>query len=149
MIHEIVTISAVEQDCIWVEATPKSACGACAARSGCGQRLLGKLMAKPNLVRVPLNASQSHQLSVGDEVQVGVPEDVLVSGSVMLYLIPVVALMLFAGFATVLAWSDGAVAASALLGLLLGALGVSRHAQRRTTEYSPILIEEKFIEDPN
>ena len=143
MIREIVTISAVEQDCIWVEATPKSACGACAARSGCGQRLLGKLMAKPNLVRVPLQPHQSHQLTVGEQVEVGVPEEVLVSGSVMLYLIPVLVLMLFAGLATMLAWSDGAVAASALLGLLLGAWGVSRHAQRHSREYSPVLVQQK------
>ncbi|MDM3869828.1 SoxR reducing system RseC family protein [Porticoccus sp. W117] len=140
MICETVTIGAVEKDCIWVEATPKSACGACAARSGCGQRLLGKLMAKPNLVRVPLAAGFNRSLNVGDQVQVGVSEAMLVSGSVTLYLLPIVAMMALSGAATVIGWSDWLVAASALTGLCLGAWGVRRYALRRSRDYSPVLM---------
>ncbi|MGS2723212.1 SoxR reducing system RseC family protein [Porticoccus sp. GXU_MW_L64] len=140
MICETVTIGAVEKNCIWVEAAPKSACGACAARSGCGQRLLGKLMAKPNLVRVPLDAGFNGSLKVGDQVQVGVPEAMLVSASAILYLVPVLAMMVLSGAATVTGWNDWQVATSALSGLFLGAWGVHRYALRRSKDYSPVLI---------
>ncbi|MCV6605762.1 MAG: SoxR reducing system RseC family protein [Porticoccaceae bacterium] len=144
MIREIVTISAVEKDCIWVEASPKSACGSCAARSGCGQRLLGKLMARPNLVRVPLDDhSADNHFQVGEQVQVGVREEALVNGAFVLYMWPLLGLLLSAGLAQSLDLADGTVAAVALGGLFGGAVAARRHALQRSKRYSPVLLSKE------
>ena len=140
MIRETVTVGVVEEGCIWVEASPKTTCGSCTARQGCGQRLLGKLMARPNLIPVPLAPDSGVRLQVGDQVEVGVPEDVLVSGSLLLYMVPLLSLLLCLGVANGLQWSEWQTAACGLAGLLGGAWVVRYYARRRSRQYSPVFL---------
>ena len=143
MIRETVTVTAVETDCLWVEGAAKTTCGSCSARQGCGQRLLGKLMARPNVVRVPLRGGNSADYQVGKEVEIGVAEQTLVNAALLIYLLPLAGLLLGCGLAQSVPLGEWGTVCFGIAGLLIGAVGVRIHAWRRrnSDEYSPVLLK--------
>ena len=143
MIRETATIIAIEDDSLLLEAVSKTTCGNCAAKQGCGQRLLSKLMAKPNAIRVPLRGKNATDYRLGDEVEIGVGEGALVNGALFVYLFPLLGLLLGGGVAQSLALGETGAICCGLGGLLIGAIGVRVHAwQRRSSDkYNPVLLD--------
>lgn len=146
MIEETGKVVAVENGRVWVETVRQSACGSCAAQKGCGQSVLAKLLSpKANHV----SALCDLELQVGDEVVIGVPEDVVVKGSLAVYFLPMVALMVGAlgGNSLALLWSissDLASGLGALLGFAGGLLWVRWHARAvsRDERYQPVVLRQ-------
>ncbi len=135
MIEESGRVVAVESGAVWVETLRKSTCSGCSARSGCGQGLLGELGLGPR--RGHVRALSELSLSVGDAVIIGVREDLLVRGSLLVYLMPL--LGLFAG--ALLTQSAGAaepwVVLGGFAGMFLAWYGVRRRSVR--TAHDPAL----------
>jgi sigma-E factor negative regulatory protein RseC len=80
-------------------------------------------------------------LKIGQDVSIGIPEDVIVKGSMLVYILPVICAV--AG-----AWlggssGDGASIVSSLIGLLLGGLIVSLQSKktRNDLRYQPVLLD--------
>ena len=143
MLTETATIVRVEEDAIWVMANQKSACGSCSAEKDCGTSTLAEWMSRRSLLRVDLQGQSASEFKCDDEVLIGIPEDVVVSGTVLLYLLPLA--MLIAG-ASVGHWqfgSDSATAVFALVGLFVGGYLASRFSGRRRQQASmhPVLLE--------
>lgn len=112
-------VVALEGAAVWVETIRSSACGSCAARSGCGHRTLaGVLTSDKGLVRARESDSlKAADCSVNDRVEISIPRSTLSVGALMLYGLPLVsgiALALLIG-----AESD----ARAAIGFFLGLLG--------------------------
>ncbi|MDH3327360.1 MAG: SoxR reducing system RseC family protein [Gammaproteobacteria bacterium] len=77
----------------WVETQRKSSCGSCQAKKSCGTSVLQKVLGnKRNLLKV----SNPDNFSVGDEVVLGLQEDALVKGSLLLYALPLLTMFIFA-----------------------------------------------------
>lgn len=80
-------VVAIEKTGVWVETIRSSACGSCAARSGCGHRTLaGVLTSDKGLVR----ARDSEQLkasacSIDDRVEIAIRGSTLTRGALLLY----------------------------------------------------------------
>ena len=117
-------VVAVEETGVWVETIRSSACGSCAARSGCGHRTLaGVLTSDKGLVR----ARESDQLkaaacSINDRVEIAIRGSTLTRGALMLYGGP-----LASGVALAMSRADSSdleVAAAFFLGLLFGFLSL-------------------------
>lgn len=89
---EIGRVVAVESDAVWIEADRSTACGRCAARAGCGQGALSKLLHQgKGRVRALSGAQlQAAQCELGDQVWIRVPEATLLSGTALLYGFPLV-----------------------------------------------------------
>lgn len=111
-------VVALEGGAAWVETIRSSACGSCAARSGCGHRTLaGVLTSDKGLVRARESDSlKATECSVNDRVEISIPRSTLSVGALMLYGLPLVsgitlALMVGAG-------SDARAAAGFFAGLL-------------------------------
>jgi sigma-E factor negative regulatory protein RseC len=141
MIIETATVVALESDALWVETIQKTACEACVAQKGCGTRVLSKLTGKTNRIRVLANRSCA-DLKIGQDVSIGIPEDVIVKGSMLVYILPVLC-------AVIGAWLGGSSGdlvsiASALSGLLLGGLIVSLQSNktRNDLRYQPVLLDD-------
>lgn len=130
MIEELGRVLSVEPGAVWVETVRQSACGNCQARAGCGQALLHKLSAgsRQGFIRV----LSEHRHQVGDQVVIGIPEDAVVLGSVWLYMVPLLALFLFAMLAQSLGLSEPAIVAGASLGLAAGLALVRWHGRRHS-----------------
>ena len=118
-IVEVGRVVALETGAVWVETIRSSACGSCAARSGCGHRTLaGALTSDKGLVRArDSHALKAEDCSVNDRVEISIPRSTLSLGALMLYGVPLVsgiALALLIG-----AESD----ARAAMGFFVGLLG--------------------------
>ena len=118
-------VVALEDAAVWVETIRSSACGSCAARSGCGHRTLaGVLTSDKGLVRARESDSlKATDCSVNDRVEISIPRSTLSVGALILYGLPLVsgiALALLVG-----ADSDARAAMGFFVGLL-GAFAVLR-----------------------
>lgn len=142
MILETGIVVAVESDGLWVETIQKSACEVCVAEKGCGQKFLSKLAGKTVSIRVLRNKMSTEQYSVGQSVTIGIPEDVIVMASLLVYLLPIFAAI---GGAWLFSGSDLQAVAGALGGVVLGGLVVNLHSVRKRDDvrFNPVLIEEQ------
>lgn len=129
MIEEQGRVVAVESGAVWVETLRKSTCSSCSVKAGCGQGLLDQLGAsgRRGLVR----ALSDLHLNVGDAVVIGVREDLLVRGSLLVYLLPLFGLFVAAVLAEQAGLTEPWVILSSLLGFV-SACGAVRWRSRHT-----------------
>lgn len=145
MIEETAVVVQCQDNYAWVETERKTACGQCTLNKGCGTAVLSKLLGN-RISRVkalnPLAAKE------GETVVVGLPEDVLLRGSVMVYLVPLVMMIVFAllgeGVAEkfALASSEPLSIVFAIIGLLLSAVWIRRYTGKinRDKRYQPVIL---------
>ncbi|MBN7798178.1 SoxR reducing system RseC family protein [Parahaliea mediterranea] len=133
MLVESGEVVAVEPGAVWVETLRRSTCNSCTAQKGCGHGLLNRVGAgRRHYIRVLPGRVQPAQCRVGDTVEIGLPETVILRGSLLVYLLPLLALLAGAALGGAL-WpqqQDLAALAGAGLGLFAGLLAVRLHAAR-------------------
>lgn len=142
MIEERGRVVGVDSAGIWVETSKTSACAACAAKSGCGQKLLVQASGQKAFIFNVLNPSQLI-VQVDDAVMVGVEEGSLLKATLVTYLIPLLTLMLFAVVAHQLSWPEGWVVTISLVGLVIG-FGLVRAISQllfRSSKFQPVLTK--------
>tara|TARA_R110000868_G_scaffold27506_1_gene104259 strand:+ start:21908 stop:22363 length:456 start_codon:yes stop_codon:yes gene_type:complete len=122
VIEEQGRVVAVEPGAVWVETVRKSTCSSCSVKAGCGQGLLEQLGASGR--RGYVRAVSDLQLNIGDAVVIGVREDLLVRGSLLVYLLPLLGLFAAAVLAEQAGWSEPLVILSALFGFLFACCAV-------------------------
>lgn len=145
MISETGRIVAIEPEGLWVETIQRSTCGSCAAEKGCGQSLMARLMGHTSYLWVLLEGRDSADYRLDQEIQIGVPETVVVKGSLFVYLTPLIGMIAGAGVAQQLWGSDGLSALGALVGLLAGGALVRwrAHQTRFDRRLQPVLLDER------
>ncbi|SEK81716.1 positive regulator of sigma(E), RseC/MucC [Atopomonas hussainii] len=127
MIEEQGRVVALEAGAVWVQTIRQSTCQSCSAKAGCGQGLMQRLGVgqRHGYVRC---LTDDASLQVDDDVVIGVPEDAVVKSSMLVYLLPLLALL--AGAVAGEAW--GELASVLLAGLAFAiALLVVRWYDRR------------------
>ncbi len=146
MIEETGQIVEADERYAWVEAASSNSCSHCAANQACGTASLQKwFKRKPNRLRVINN----HDVKAGERVVVGIPEQALVKGSFLIYMLPLLCLI---GAAIAGAYLDNALgwghrdAVSMLFGLA-GLIGSFRVLQKyyinkaeRQSQYQPVIL---------
>lgn len=149
MIEEQAQVVEINDDQLILQAQTQSACGSCSARNGCGTSLLSKVVGR-KFTR--FQAANNINAKVGDTVVVGLSEDALLKGSLVMYLVPIVAMLLFSLLADVLLLSDVPsrdlmIALSAIAGFVLGALLAKWYFARQSNkqQFSPVVLR-KIIE---
>lgn len=130
MIEETATVVAREHDRVWVETIRNSACGRCAARAGCGQSLMSKVLGEGAQQRNVLPVLTSKPPAVGTQVVLGIPESAFLQGAFWLYLAPVFGLVLGSILGHAVSGSDLMAMAGAATGFF-AILMLVRHQQRR------------------
>ncbi len=120
MIEELAVVVKIENHQVWVESGANSACGGCLQKASCSTNALGSVLKKKS---VPVDSDIS--LKTGDQVLVAIDESLLLRASLLLYLVPLIALFSGAGIADWLVadhaelWIAGGAALSFLLSLWL------------------------------
>ena len=146
MMFESGRVVAVEANGLWVETIRQSTCGTCAAQKGCGHGLLNKISdGKRGYVRVLSGRVDCAECVVDDEVRFSIPEEVILRGSLIVYMVPLLCMLMGAALAAsyLPANEDLAALAGATLGAGLG-LGLVRwHAShhRQDPGLQPTLEE--------
>ena len=118
MIEELAIVVKIENHQVWVEAGQNSACGGCQQKASCTTNALGSVLKKRS---VPVDSGI--KLKTGDQVLIAIDESLLLRASLILYLVPLIALFTGAGIADWLLADNAGyanlwIAASALLGFL-------------------------------
>lgn len=116
MIEEQAEVTGVDGFHAWVACRAQQDCARCAAGQGCGGGILGRWLGD-RLHRV--RAVHDGGVRVGDCVVIGVDERVILFAALLVYGVPLAALLAGALLGQLLAGHD----AGALAGLLAGLLG--------------------------
>ncbi|MCK4676406.1 MAG: SoxR reducing system RseC family protein, partial [Gammaproteobacteria bacterium] len=118
--------------------------GSCAANKGCGTSVLSKVVGR-KFSR--FQAEKNIDVEVGDTVVVGISEDALLKGSLVIYIIPILGMLFFALAADYLfdasiGYRDLAIAASGIMGLVFGSLMSKWYFQRQasTQRFTPVVL---------
>lgn len=139
MISQKATVVAIEADRIWVEAERQSTCGSCQVRQGCGTGLLAKHVGKRfNRIAVPNNKT----VEIGQQVTVAIPEDALLQGAFLMYLVPLLALFAGTVMARWLAWPEPLQIVVGLLGLMGGFFWVASRLKQNNAVIPTQIIED-------
>ena len=129
MIEEQARVAAVRQDLAEIVVEKQSACGSCAAKSGCGTSLLSAWLPKRQMV---IRLKNEIGARPGDRVVVGLDEAQLQRGSLLLYALPLAGLILgaLAGEALFPFFGLSAELGAVLTGLcgIIAALAFVRHS---------------------
>ncbi|MFW1678438.1 SoxR reducing system RseC family protein [Pontibacter sp. JAM-7] len=135
---------------IWVETTKTSTCAACAAKHGCGQKLLVQASGQKAFVFKVLNPADI-TVHVDDSVMVGVEEGALLKATLTTYLLPLLLLILSAVAAHLFALPEPVTILIALTGLAFGFLAVRFASQLffRSTQFQPVLTRIVLQETSN
>lgn len=145
MIEEHAIVVSVSGDSAMLEVVRKKPCGLCGKSRGCGISLWGKLFNHQSAFQ----ANNSIGAKVGDSVIVGVDEQALLKGSMKIYGIPLLALLIGA-FLALLFVPNGASAGvrdtyavvGAAFGLVLSLIWLKGHAAGRTwhASHQPVIL---------
>lgn len=146
MLVETGRVVALEPESLWVETIRQSTCGSCAVKQGCGHGLLNRIAdGRSGYVRVLRGDSSSPQCAVDDQVRISIPEQVILRGSVVVYMLPLLCMLAGAALIAYLlpAGPETLSVLGAGLGLALGFGLVRWHAWRHRHDRSlqPTLLE--------
>ena len=122
MLTETARVVGIDDDGLWVETKKQSSCAQCAAKYGCGQKLLTEHLGEDltcikAFFREP---TVSKPWLVGEQVLIGVSERAFLLASFVAYMLPLAGLILAAVVASQVFQAQWLVAVSAFCGLLLG-----------------------------
>ena len=145
MLIEIGRIVGLEEDGLWVETIRSSTCGTCAAQKGCGHGLLNKISnGKRGYIRVLPGDQAISDYSLDDQVLISIPEEIILRGSFIAYVLPLAVMFVGALVAGQIfpGSQDGLTALGAIGGLALGFGLVRWHGARHRDDpdFLPVLL---------
>ncbi|MCR8923307.1 SoxR reducing system RseC family protein [Dasania sp. GY-MA-18] len=121
MMTEVARVLAVEPQHLWVETLQKSTCNSCTAQKGCGYGLMNEAAhQRRNHLRVAIPAADSHHYQLDDKVELEFPEQLLVSGAMLVYLLPLLTMLAAGAVASLWFNREGLIVLASIMGLALG-----------------------------
>lgn len=146
MIEEQAIVIDREGDYVWVQTNRQSSCGHCSVKKGCGTQVLSKVLGNKT---AHIRCLNSKDVKIGDRVMIGIEESALLSGSFLVYLLPLLSMIIFGALSVFLSkvwWPEGidllAIIAS-ISGLILGLVFSNYHTQKisQRKRFEPILLK--------
>ena len=149
MICENGRVVSIEGDWVWVETLRTSSCVSCSAKAGCGQNLLNSIFSgKRHYVKVALNGF-AEQVKLHDEVEIAIPENGILKGSLLMYIFPLLMLIVGAGAAQELVGeNNGYSILGAIMGFVSALLIVRVHSYLHRSDPSYLPILHKILSSP-
>lgn len=150
MVEQNATVIAVRDGNAVVETVPESSCNSCSVKAGCGTSVLSRTVGRKV---IHFEIANTVDAGVGDRVVLGLPEDAIVKGSLLMYLLPLLLMFALALLADYLLPAEAAlrdlkIAATALLGLV-ASIGLDRLVIRRDAgHYTPVMLRKHLPLEP-
>jgi len=120
MVEEIATVVEVETGGVWLQTKVVSSCQSCSAQDSCTSGVVAKAMTRRDY-RFFL-PHPSTELLVGQQVRIGIAEDILVKSALLVYLVPLLMFIGTLGLAYAGGWSEAVQLISGLAGGFVGML---------------------------
>ena len=150
MLEDQSTVVGCEGEYVWVQTQRKSSCGNCSVKGGCGTQLLSKVMGNKVSQVKCLN---DKQLKTGDQVIIGIDENALLSGSFIVYFLPLLLMLVFGGLALGLAQlfftdlNDLFAVAGSAAGLIIGLRYADKITsnKKNSSQYQPVVLKKLSV----
>ncbi|GAA4363548.1 SoxR reducing system RseC family protein [Kangiella marina] len=147
MFIEVGQVIAAEGETVWVQTQSKTGCSSCKVSSTCGSGIVNKAFSHKVFVTPLKNTLNAH---INDEVEVGIPEDLVLKASLVVYLLPLICLILALATSSVILpdLTELGSIISAVIGLAVGFIGVRWFASRQSAQQQlePVLL--KIVKRP-
>ncbi|PCI08505.1 MAG: hypothetical protein COB77_02220 [Gammaproteobacteria bacterium] len=148
MIEEQAQVIDIKGTQLLLQAQTQSVCGGCAVNKSCGTSLLAKVVGRKF---THFQAANNINAKIGDTVVVGLDEDALLKGSLVMYVIPIMAMIVFALLADFLLKGslqieantrDLTIAATSIMGLVFGSFVARWYFRRQSSvrQFAPIVL---------
>lgn len=141
MIEEEAVVSRVEAGAVWVTKTRAPACGQCT--EVCHGRLAAP---EATTAQVEIPVTSHTPLQPGDRVLIGIGENILLAGSLQLYLLPILGLLAgallgqFIGARLLVPFADFVAMGGAATGLGLALLLVKYRTSIADHRFQPVVL---------
>ena len=140
MIEQIATVVSVDDEMVWLQAERQSTCNQCEVKQGCGTGLLTKHVGK-RFTRIAVEKNKD--VTVGQQVQLAIPEQSLLHGAFLMYIVPLALLFIFAAVAQALNFNDVGEIFSGLSGLFIGFYWVRIRLRNNKNGFKARIVEEQ------
>lgn len=139
MIEQQATVIQIEDDTIWLQAERQSTCSQCQIKQGCGTGLLAKHVGK-RFSKIAVN--KTAETTVGQVVTLAIPEQALLQGAALMYLLPLALLFLFSIVTRAFQLGEGLEILAGLAGLITGFIWVKQHLRNKKDGIQAKVVEE-------
>lgn len=138
MIREVAVVQSIEADYLEVSTELKTGCGGCAQQSTCGAGIISKAFSDRRATfRV---ARPEGQFTVGETVELLMPEQALTQASLLIYGIPLLTLITVAVLTQgIMGISEGVSIIIAMIGFAASFIGLKRWYQMRDLQVTQLL----------
>ena len=116
MLEETGTVVEIKGNSLWVETQSRSSCSHCST-SSCSTSVLAKLF---SIKRNRVELDNTLGAEVGQQVVIGISDDLMVKASLLSYLVPLLVMLAVVALADGMGMTDGMQILMAMTGLWLG-----------------------------
>jgi len=120
MVEEIATVVQVETAGVWLQTKVVSSCQSCSAQDSCTSGVVAKAMTRRDYRFFLQHTAVDPELLVGQQVRIGIAEDVLVKSALLVYLLPLLLFITALGLAFYAGWGEGGQLLVAITGGIAG-----------------------------
>ncbi|MBE0439259.1 MAG: SoxR reducing system RseC family protein [Gammaproteobacteria bacterium] len=139
MIEQQAKVIAQDDKTVWLQAERQSTCSKCQVRQGCGTAMLANHVGKRfSRIAVP----KTHDVVIGQDVQLAIPEEALLHGTFMMYIVPLLAMFASAAIAHSLNLNELVEIIFGFAGLFAGFYWVKSRLNTRTDRFQARISEE-------
>ena|SRR5690554_5989612 len=139
MIEQKANVIRSDDTTIWLQAERQSTCDKCQVKKGCGTGLLSKHVGRRFST---IAVAKTHDVEPGQQMKVMIPEEALLHGAYMMYLLPILFMFAGAGLCRIFLANEFAEIIAGLMGLMLGFYWV-----RIRLKNQKIAIETQIVEE--
>ena len=139
MIEQQATIIEVDGNTVWLQAERESTCSNCQVKQGCGTGLLAKHVGKKFS---KISVHKTTDVALGEVVTLVIPEQALLQGAALMYLLPLTLLFLFSIITRSFGLGEGTQILAGLTGLATGFAIVKENLRNKKDG-----IQAKFLEE--
>ena len=139
MIEQQARVIEIDGDVVWLEADRESTCSNCQVKQGCGTGLLanhvGKKFSK-------ISVHKTTDATLGEVVTLVIPEEALLQGAALMYLLPLTLLFLFSIVTRSFELGEGAEILAGFTGLVTGFAVVKENLRNKQDGIQAKVLEE-------
>ena len=139
MIEQSAKVVSCDDRTVWLEAERQSTCSACKLKQGCGTGILEKHVGQ-RFSRIAVD--KTTEVTIGQQVKLTIPEETLLQGAFLMYILPLVLMFILAAGARALNLNDAVEIFAGLSGLLIGFYLVKIRLANRKDTFKARIVEE-------
>ena len=140
MIEQKATVISCDGDTVWLEAERQSTCSQCQLKQGCGTGLLENHVGK-RFSRIAVN--KTTDVAIGQQVRLAIPEQSLLRGTFVMYIMPLVLMFIFSAVVQFLNFNEMVEIFAGISGLFIGFYWARLHLSKNKDGFQAKILEEQ------